>query len=130
MLSHVYVGIRDFDRALAFYSAVLPGLGWTLKFVDDSRPWAGWKPVDQDRPLFLVGRPYDQQPAAPGNGQMIALLASTRSAVDAFHALALAHGGACDGPPGLRPEYHADYYGAYVRDPDGNKICVCSHTAE
>jgi catechol 2,3-dioxygenase-like lactoylglutathione lyase family enzyme len=130
MLSHVYVGVDDFERAVAFYSAVLPGLGWSPKFVDDSRPWAGWRPNDGERPLFLVGRPYDQQPASPGNGQMVALLAPSRSAVDAFHAMALAHGGLCDGPPGLRPEYHPAYYGAYVRDPDGNKLCACCHTAE
>ena len=46
------------------------------------------------------------------------------------HALALAHGGTCDGPPGLRPEYHAHYYGAYFRDPDGNKLCVACHGVE
>ncbi len=45
------------------------------------------------------------------------------------HALALAHGGTCDGPPGLRPEYHAHYFGAYLRDPDGNKLCVACHGA-
>jgi catechol 2,3-dioxygenase-like lactoylglutathione lyase family enzyme len=130
MLSHVYVGTGDFEHAVAFYSAVLPPLGWTLKFVDDTRPWAGWRPDDSDRPLFLVGAPYNPEPASPGNGQMIALLAPSRSAVDAVHALALVHGGICEGAPGLRPEYHPDYYGAYVRDPHGNKLCVCCHTAE
>jgi predicted lactoylglutathione lyase len=58
---------------------------------------------------------------------MVALLAPTRAAVDAAHAAALAHGGECAGPPGLRPEYHANYYGAYFRDPDGNKLCACCH---
>jgi catechol 2,3-dioxygenase-like lactoylglutathione lyase family enzyme len=47
--------------------------------------------------------------------------------VDRAHALALAHGGSCAGAPGLRPAYHADYYGAYFRDPDGNKLCVVCH---
>lgn len=55
---------------------------------------------------------------------MFALLAPSREAVRAAYASALAHGGTCEGPPGLRPQYHADYYGAYFRDPDGNKLCV------
>jgi putative acetyltransferase len=58
---------------------------------------------------------------------MIALLAASREAVAACHAVALANGGTCEGPPGLRPQYHPDYYGAYFRDPDGNKLCVCCH---
>ena len=58
---------------------------------------------------------------------MVALSASSRAQVDAVHQLALAHGGQCDGPPGLRAHYHADYYGAYFRDPDGNKLCVVCH---
>ena len=128
MLSHVFVGISDFERALAFYAAVMPELGWTSKFVDRERPWAGWKPADQDRPLFLVGAPHNREPAAAGNGQMVALLATSRRAVDAFYTVALARGGACEGPPRLRPEYHPHYYGAYVRDPDGNKLCACCHT--
>lgn len=127
MLSHVFVGTDDFERALAFYSAVLPSLGWSLKFVEEDRPWAGWKPADANRPLFLVGAPYDGKAAAPGNGPMVALLASSRRLVDDFYAMALAQGGISEGAPGLRPEYHADYYGAYVRDPDGNKLCVCCH---
>jgi catechol 2,3-dioxygenase-like lactoylglutathione lyase family enzyme len=130
MLSHVYVGTNDFEPALAFYSALLPELGWALKFVERDRPWAGWKPADQDRPLFLVGAPYDGAAASAGNGQMIALLAPSRQAVDAFHARALSLGARCEGPPGLRPEYHPNYYGAYVRDLDGAKLCVCCHEPE
>ena len=57
----------------------------------------------------------------------VGMLAADRATVDAVHALALRHGGSCEGPPGLRPEYHANYYGAYFRDPDGNKLCVCCH---
>ena len=58
---------------------------------------------------------------------MVAFMAATRGQVDAAHALALALGGQCEGRPGLRPGYHADCYGAYFRDPDGNKLCVVSH---
>ena len=129
MLSHVYIGITDFQRALAFYRGVMEVLGHELKFVEMDKSWAGWKPVDAERPLLLVGTPYDGQPATPGNGQMVALLASNREAVDWCFAVALAAGGRSEGPPGLRPQYHANYYGAYFRDPDGNKICVCCHAS-
>ncbi len=127
MLSHVHIGVQDFERCFDFYSAVLPQLGWTLKFVEHDRPWAGWKPADRDRPLLLVGRPFNGETAAPGNGQMVARLPQPRKDADAFHAAAMAAGAKCEGPPGLRSEYHPDYYGAYVRDPDGNKICACCH---
>lgn len=130
MLSHVHMGTHDFGRALTFYSAVLPLLGWRQRFVDESRPWAGWQPAGQERPLFLIGAPFDGEPHAAGNGQMTALLAPSRAAVDLFYEAALAHGGTDEGPPGLRPQYHAKYYGAYVRDPDGNKLCVCCHEGD
>jgi predicted lactoylglutathione lyase len=61
---------------------------------------------------------------------MLALLAPARTNVDRAHAIALAQGGSCEGPPGLRPQYHEHYYGAYFRDPDGNKLCVCRHEPE
>jgi catechol 2,3-dioxygenase-like lactoylglutathione lyase family enzyme len=127
MLSHIHLGVTDFARAHAFYAQLLPMLGWKPRFADESRPWAGWQPPDQPRPLFLIGVPFDGQGASPGNGQMIALLAPSRVAVERFHVTALALGATCEGAPGLRPEYHADYYGAYLRDPDGNKLCVCHH---
>jgi catechol 2,3-dioxygenase-like lactoylglutathione lyase family enzyme len=116
MLSHVHIGITSFERASVFYSRVMESLGFALKFVEPEIPWAGWKPSDADRPLFLVGSPFNGEAASPGNGQMAALLAPDREAVDRA--------------PGLRPQYHVHYYGAYFRDPNGNKICVCCHTPE
>lgn len=127
MLSHVFVGVNDFERAFRFYCALMQPLGLRLKFCETDKPWAGWEAADAPRPLFLIGRPFDGQPAAPGNGQMLALLAPGRAAVERAHAAALAHGGTCEGPPGLRPHYHADYFGAYFRDPEGNKLGVCCH---
>ncbi|MGA0561616.1 VOC family protein [Ancylobacter sp. VNQ12] len=127
MLSHVNIGIADFDRAFAFYAALLPELGLQLKFAEPENAWAGWMQPGVARPLFLIGRPYDGGAAAPGNGQMVAFLAADRPMVDRAHARALALGGTDEGAPGLRPHYHADYYGAYFRDPDGNKLCVCCH---
>jgi catechol 2,3-dioxygenase-like lactoylglutathione lyase family enzyme len=127
MLSHVFVGVTNFDRALRFYSPIMGALNLRLKFVDANKPWAGWVAENSPRPLFLIGAPFNGEAASAGNGQMIALLAHDRHAVDKCHALALAHGGHCDGPPALRPQYHEHYYGAYFRDPDGNKLCVCCH---
>lgn len=127
MFSHIMVGVTDFDRAMAFYRPVLDALRVAFRFIEPDRPWAGWQSSPGPRPLFLIGRPYDQEPHAPGNGQMVAFMAPTRATVEAVHALALAHGGSCEGAPGLRPEYHPHYYAAYFRDPDGNKLCVVCH---
>lgn len=129
MLSHTFVGVGDFERAYAFYAALMDSLGLPQKFKDDGRPWAAWKPANAPRPLFIVGAPYAGEVVC-GNGQMVALEAPSRAAVDAAYAAALAHGGSSEGVPGLRPEYHPNYYGAYFRDPDGNKLCVCCHHAE
>lgn len=130
MLSHVCIGTNDFSRALAFYTPLMEALGLPQKFCDPSRPWAGWMPADAPRPLLVLGTPFDGEAATVGNGQMVALLAPDRASVDRCHALALANGGRSEGAPSLRPHYHPDYYGAYFRDPDGNKLCVCCHRAE
>ncbi|ONG55673.1 glyoxalase [Pseudoroseomonas deserti] len=130
MLSHVCLGIGDFDRSFAFYDPLMALLGHRLRFKDAQKPWAAWQPAGDDRPLLLIGAPFDGGPAAPGNGGMVALLAPDRATVDAGHALALRQGGACEGPPGLRPQYHPNFYGGYFRDPDGNKLCLCCHQPE
>lgn len=128
MLSHLFIGVLDFERALAFYAPLMAELGNPPRFCDRNRPWAGWQSAGPSpRPLFLIGKPYDGQPHAPGNGQMTALLAPSRAVVDAAYAIALAHGGRCEGLPGLRPDYHPHYYGAYFRDTEGNKLCVACH---
>jgi len=127
MISHVFIGITDFPRALAFYAPVLATLGLVLKFSDSAKPWAAWVSPTAPRPLLLIGTPFDGKAASPGNGQMLALLAPTRAAVNQCHATALRLGARCEGAPGLRPQYHADYYGAYFRDADGNKLGVCCH---
>lgn len=128
MFSDVFVGVSDFDRALAFYTPLMTALGIHSRFCDPARPWAGWQSDPGPRPLFLIGRPYDGQAPQPGNGHMTAFLAASRDLVDRAFAVALANGGTSDGAPGLRPEYHEHYYGAYLRDPDGNKLCVVCHS--
>ncbi|MDD0840673.1 VOC family protein [Curvibacter sp. HBC61] len=129
MFSHVFMGVSDFERALAFYQPLMDCLGLAQRFCEPARPWAGWHSPGGQRPLFVISRPHDGQAPTPGNGQMVAFAARDRATVDHAHRTALAHGGRCEGPPGLRPQYHAHYYGAYVRDPDGNKIALACHTA-
>lgn len=130
MISHVNIGITAFAPAFAFYSAVLGELGLVLKFSEPDKPWAGWVSPDAPRPLFLIAQPFDGRVHEAGNGQMVALQAASRVVVDRVYAKALAHGARSEGAPGLRPHYHPHYYGAYFRDPDGNKLCVCCHAAE
>lgn len=130
MFSHVMVGITELDRALAFYRPLMQALGLEERFCNPAVPWAGWQPAGGGRPLFVIGQPYNGQAAQAGNGTMVSFLASSPAAVRAVHAAALAHGGTCEGPPGPRPQYHAHYYGAYFRDPDGNKLAVACHEPE
>jgi len=130
MFSHIFVSVSDFDRALAFYNPLMGSLGIQARSCDASRPWAGWQSSPNPRPLFVIAKPYDRQPHHPGNGQMVAFLAENRAVVRSAYETALANGGASEGAPGLRPEYHEHYYGAYFRDPDGNKLCVACHSPE
>lgn len=130
MISHVHLPVRDFDRAHRFWCEVLPPLGWKLRFCDPDKPWAGWQPSHLDgptgRPLVVYGKPLEGEPD-PGNGVMLALLTPSRALVDSTHAAALAAGASSEGAPGLRPHYHPDYYGAYWRDTEGNKIALACH---
>ncbi|QFU18129.1 VOC family protein [Microvirga thermotolerans] len=126
MYSHTTIGANDLDRARSFYDAVLAPLGLRVRYSSPQILGYG----AGGRPLFLIVRPFDGGAPSPGNGNMIAFMAARRAQVDACHAAALANGGLDEGPPGLRPHYHPDYYGAYFRDLDGNKLCVCCHRPE
>ena len=127
MFSHVFISVTSFERAFAFYEGVLGELGLQVRFREPERPWAGWHSADGTRPYFVICKPFDGQAHVPGNGQMVAFAASSRSIVRAAYEAALRLGGSSEGAPGLRPEYHAKYYGAYFRDTEGNKVCVASH---
>lgn len=128
MFSHIFVGVSDFERALRFYNPLMSVLDLEARFCERARPWAGWQSHPDPRPLFLIGSPHDKSAHEAGNGQMVAFLAGRRAVVDAAYAVALANGGTSEGAPGPRPEYHEHYYGAYFRDPDGNKLCVACHS--
>lgn len=130
MFSHIFIGTNDFDQSLAFYTALMEALGIKARFCEPAKPWAGWQSEPDPRPLFLIGRPYDGKAHEPGNGQMVAFLAQSRALVDKAYAVAIERGARSEGAPGLRPEYHPNYYGAYFRDPAGNKLCVACHRPE
>lgn len=130
MFSHIFMSVTDFERALRFYGAVMEVLGNQPRFCEPERPWAGWHSKGQSRPYFVICKSHDGKPHHPGNGQMAAFDANNRATVKAAYAAAMNNGGTSEGAPGLRPQYHANYYGAYFRDPDGNKLCVASHDSE
>lgn len=126
MIGYATLGTDDLDRARAFYDTLLAELGARrmMEFPEEMGGFTLWG-VAMDKPGIAVTRPYNQKPAVAGNGNMLALTVDERSKVDALHAKALALGGTCEGPPGVRGEEGPTaFYAAYFRDPDGNKLCV------
>lgn len=125
ILSHVSVGTNHFDRARAFYDAVLPTLN-----IGVVMEHPGAVAYGRQYPEFWVCTPHDGRPASVGNGFHLGFFAASREQVDAFHQAALRAGASCDGPPGPRPAYGEPYYGCFVRDPDGHKIEAAYWDAE
>lgn len=117
MIGYATIGTNDLDKAKAFYDKVLEPLGGKRTFDFDRMQFYG----GAGQSMLAVCKPYDEQPATPGNGSMFGIPAAEKSQVDAAHAAALAAGGKCEGPPGQRLD---NFYGAYFRDLDGNKLCV------
>jgi catechol 2,3-dioxygenase-like lactoylglutathione lyase family enzyme len=125
MLDHVSLGVTHIERSRRFYDAVLRPLG-LVRIVD----FGNGRGSDYGSAPGTLGVEFTitaERGAAPARGAHICFRAPDRAAVHAFHAGALAAGGRDDGAPGLRPQYHADYYGAFVLDPDGHRIEAVSH---
>lgn len=122
MLDHVSLGVTDFEKSKAFYDRALKPLGIERLYAEGPTA-AGYG--ERPKAYFWIG-----QRASVQSGAHIAFVASDRATVDRFYAEALAAGGRDNGAPGLRPNYHADYYGAFILDPDGHNIeAVCRRPA-
>ena len=120
MIGYVTLGTNDLDRARAYYDALLAEVG--AKRIMDMDGFTAWG-VSWDKPGLGLTRPFDGKAAAPGNGNMVALVVNKRALVDRIHARALELGGSDEGAPGLRgPEGDQAFYAGYFRDPDGNKL--------
>ncbi len=118
MIGYTCVGTNDLARATAFYDKLFTMLGASHFFEMDRG--IGWGTAP-DQPMFCVMKPFDGRSATIGNGDMVALLLNDAAQVDALHAKALALGGTDEGAPGLRSD---NFYGAYFRDLDGNKLAA------
>lgn len=118
MIGYVTLGVSDMDSGKAFYSALLAELGAKVLIDMDRIAFIG---KDMANPMLAVCIPYNEEENHPGNGNMVAFNPGSKEACDTLYAKAIALGATCDGEPGQRiPD---TFYGAYVRDPDGNKLC-------
>ena len=118
-LNYVMIGSNDVVRSRAYYDAVLPLLGGEV--IMDFMPHGFCYQMRNGGRLWIT-TPHNKEAATPGNGSMVGLLGASEDEVQAVHAAALTHGGSNEGDPGPRPQYGPNFYGAYVRDPDGNKM--------
>jgi catechol 2,3-dioxygenase-like lactoylglutathione lyase family enzyme len=119
MFSHVMLGTNDLERAVKFYDALLGTLGIGPGAIDRHR--AFWRTRTG---VFSMSLPINGQPATVGNGGTLGFAGTSTEQVDAFHAAGIANGGVtCEDPPGIRQGPAGRLYLAYLRDPDGNKIC-------
>jgi len=124
MIDHISLRVSDFKRSKPFYDAALAPLGGAMLMGVGVPGVEGGGYGRAGRPIFWIG----SAPGAAASGPThVAFMADTRAAVDAFYAAAMGAGGKDNGGPGLRPEYHPDYYGAFVLDPDGNNIEAVCH---
>lgn len=120
MLDHVSLNISDIERSKAFYLKALAPLGYSIFRESETHVGFG-----TDRPDFWIS-----QRGRPATEVHVSFRSPDRATVDAFYQAALAAGGTDNGPPGLRPHYHEQYYGAFVLDPDGNNVEAVCHTPD
>ncbi|MCB1686262.1 MAG: VOC family protein [Pseudomonadales bacterium] len=117
MIGYVTIGTKDMAKATAFYDALLAELGAKQLMGMDRIKFYGTAPGS---PMLAICLPYDEKPQNPGNGNMVAIPGGSRPNVDKLYAKAISLGATDEGEPGERMPV---FYGAYVRDPDGNKLC-------
>lgn len=125
MIGYAVLGASDLDASLAFWDRIAAKLGGKrLTTLPDARGFTLYG-AGRDKPMLAVTRPYDGRAASPGNGQMLALPMPSRADVDMLHAEAMEAGGSDEGAPGERGGVPGqEFYGAYFRDPAGNKVCA------
>ncbi|TGD44314.1 VOC family protein [Pseudotabrizicola sediminis] len=128
MIAYVTIGADDVSRAKRFYSAFLPALGYRLEEDHGDLSYTLPRPDGQPAacPDFYVKSPFNGQPASVGNGTMVAFQAGSQQQVRDLHAAALAAGDVDEGQPGFRTSYGPQFYVAYLRDPQGNKVALFS----
>jgi catechol 2,3-dioxygenase-like lactoylglutathione lyase family enzyme len=120
MFSHVMIGTNDLEKAKTFYDALLGTLDVPPARIDRHRIFYRTKTG-----TFAVSLPIDGMAATPGNGGTVGFLAASPEQADAWHATGIAHGATtCEDPPGVRDGAAGKFYLAYLRDPDGNKLCA------
>ncbi len=122
MIGYVTIGALDVDKSGKFYDALMGAIGNERKFTDGG--WIGYGRKGEDGHSVYVCPPFDGKPASAGNGSMIGFVANSKDQVQKAYEAALVNGGKDEGAPGPRPADSKDFYGAYLRDPTGNKICV------
>jgi catechol 2,3-dioxygenase-like lactoylglutathione lyase family enzyme len=123
MLGYVTIGALDEAKAQRFYDAVFGEIGGERKFADGG--WTGYGERGQDgESVYVISKTADGNPARGGNGIMLSFRTKTKAEVEAAYRAGLASGGTDEGKPGPRPADSKTFYGAYLRDPTGNKICV------
>ncbi|MBX5166890.1 VOC family protein [Rhizobium sp. NZLR4b] len=125
MFSHIMIGARDLERMVAFYDAILAplDLGRAVELDDVDDAGVIWRKENRRWPQFAIGRPINGLPATWGNGVQISFAAPSREAVDRAWTMAMQKGAHDEGAPGVRTKYAEDFYAAYCRDPEGNKLC-------
>ncbi len=129
MLEYVTVGVRNLARSAAFYDRVFAALDCRQSFEDDR--FVAYGLHGSEPSGVYLALPHNGEGATSGNGSMVALKAASRAQVRDFHAATLDCGGKDEGEPGVREQYAPDFYAAYVRDLDGNKLAVvCRSTGE
>lgn len=129
MFAYVTLGADDIEAAVRFYDPLMAILGQPR--CHSSEVSVGWGALDDYAiPWLSVGRPFNGAPASVGNGGMIAFAAPSAALVSRLYEAAIEGGGTDEGPPGLRPQYGAGFYAAYVRDPQGNKLAFACYKAE
>lgn len=125
MFDHLSIGTTDLERSAAFYDAALGALGYVRLSHNPRHVAYGPSDYTGEAPFAILTGGVDTLPPTPRFH--LAFVAPDRDAVDRFHAAALANGGADEGPPGIRENYHAGYYAAFVRDPDGYRLEAVVH---